>query len=227
METLQAVASIVLIDLTLSGDNALVIGMAARTLPPRQRRAAIVLGGAMAVSLRIVATAAVVVLLQIPLLQFAGGLVLVAIAYRLARPASGNGREVRAGSSLREAVLTIVVADAAMSLENVLGVGAAAHGHVALLVFGLALSIPIVLFGSGLVVALLERFPGGIWLGVLALVWTAAELMLDDPFVPTRLTLPWLSEASLALALLGAVAIGRLALRPRPRSASEGARFPR
>lgn len=217
MEAFQAVAAIVLIDLTLSGDNALVIGMAARRLPPRQRRAAIVLGGGAAVALRIAAAAVVSLLLRIPLLQFTGGVVLVAIAYRLARPTNGNGPEVRAGTSLREAVLTIIVADAAMSLENILGVAAAAHGDVALLAFGLVLSIPIVLFGSGLVVAILERFPAGIWLGVLALAWTAADLMLGDPLVPTRLTLPWLSELTLTLLLLAAVWGSRLALRPRTR----------
>src|SRR6185503_12355468 len=132
MDTLQAILAIVLIDLTLSGDNALVIGMAARNLPPKQRRQAIILGGAAAI-------------------------VLLVIAYRLVQQGeSQHGTKVRAAGGLGSAIVTILAADAAMSLENILGVGAAAHSNVILLVFGLALSIPIVLFGSAMVVGLLQ-----------------------------------------------------------------------
>src|SRR5262249_53679356 len=124
METLQAVLAIVLIDLALSGDNALVIGMAARGLPPTQRRRAIVLGGAGAVVLRVAAAAAVTLLLAIPLLQLAAAVVLLVIAYRLVHPrAPHGGRTVRAAAGLRDAIVTILAADAAMSLENILGVG--------------------------------------------------------------------------------------------------------
>ncbi len=214
METLQAVLAIVLIDLALSGDNALVIGLAARNLPARRRRKAVLLGGAAAVLLRVAATAAVTILLAIPFLQFSGGVVLVGIAYRLARPSNGNGRAVRSATSLREAVVTILIADAAMSLENILGVGAAAHGNLGLLAFGLALSIPIVLFGSGAVIVLFERFPVAIWLGVGALLWTAADLMLSDPLVPVG-ALPWVNETSLGAILLATVAVTRFALAPR------------
>ena len=180
LEALQAVLAIVLIDLALSGDNALVIGMAARGLPDRQRRRAIVFGGIGAVALRIAAAAAVTLLLGIPYLQAVAAIVLVVIAYRLVQPSSGHGRSVRQATTLPEAITTILIADAAMSIENVLGVGAAAHGSIPLLVFGLALSIPIVLFGSGIVVGLLDRFPQGIWLGAIALLWTAAEMMVNE-----------------------------------------------
>ena len=163
---LAAVVAIVLIDLALSGDNALLIGMAARRLPGSQRRQAIVLGGGLAVVLRIVAAAIVSFLLAIPYLQLAGGVVLAVIAYRLVRPgAADDHAKVRPAGSLREAVLTILVADAAMSVENVLGVGGAAHGDLPLLAFGLALSIPIVLFGSGLIARALDQVPRLIWLG--------------------------------------------------------------
>jgi YjbE family integral membrane protein len=208
MDLLGAVIAIVLIDLALSGDNALVIGLAARRLPRDQRRTAIVVGGALAVGLRIVGTALVTLLLRIPYLQLAGGIALVVIAYRLVSKDEG-GHEVREASSMREAITTIVIADAAMSLENVLGVGAAAHGDLPLLVFGLALSIPIVLFGSSLVVALLERWPALIWLGAFALVWTAADMILEDPTVAARVPEHWAVEFVATAALLGAVALAR------------------
>ncbi|HZP97526.1 MAG TPA: YjbE family putative metal transport protein [Candidatus Limnocylindria bacterium] len=217
IETLQAIAAIVLIDLALSGDNALVIGMAARDLPVAQRRNAIVLGGLGAVGLRIVGSAGVTLLLAVPYLQLAAGVALLAIAYRLVRPAGGHATTVRRAATLRAAVVTILVADAAMSLENVLGVGAAAHGSIALLVFGLALSIPIVLFGSSVVVRLLERYPRGIWLGALALVWTSAELILDEPAIELRHAVPWAAEFVLTAVMLAIVVAAREASRRRRR----------
>jgi len=211
VDTFQAVLAIVLIDLTLAGDNALVIGMAARRLPPRERRFAIVLGGSLAVAVRVAATAAVTILLAIPYLQAIGGVLLVFIAYRLVRQeavAQGDER-IRAGVTLRDAVTTILIADAAMSLDNVLGVGGAAHGNIPLLAFGLALSIPIVLFGSGIVAAVLNRFPAGVWLGAVALVWTAADMLLADPALRLELVSGWINERSLALAFLAAVFAAR------------------
>ena len=208
-ETLEAIAAIVLIDLALSGDNALVIGMAARGLPVRQRRTAIVLGGAAAVVLRIVAASIVTLLLAIPYLQLAAGLALIVIAYRLVRPSAAGERNIRSAKSLPETIVTILVADAAMSLENILGVGAAAHGSIPLLVFGLALSIPIVLFGSEFVVRLLDRFPAGVWLGAFALVWTASEMLTEEPALGVRDALPWGSEIVLAGALLLVVIAAR------------------
>ena len=209
MEELQAVLAIVLIDLALSGDNALVIGMAARGLPPEQRRRAIVLGGGLAVVLRVAAAAIVTLLLAIPFLQLLGGVVLAVLAYRLVRPVAHAPKDIRAATSLREAMLTIVVADAAMSLENVLGVGGAARGDIALLAFGIGLSLPIVLFGSGLVAALIERWPSTIWLGAFALVWTAADMILEDPFLGTHVPEHWWIEAGFAALLLAAVALAR------------------
>jgi YjbE family integral membrane protein len=220
LEAFQAVLAIILIDLALSGDNALVIGMAARGLPPEQRRRAIVLGGLGAVVLRIAAAAAVTLLLAIPYLQFTAALVLLVIAYRLVHPGDAHGsKTVRAAAGLRAAIVTILLADAAMSLENILGVGAAAHGNIALLVFGLALSIPIVLFGSTLVVGLLERYPRAIWLGALALIWTSAELILDEPAIPLRAAIPWSAELVLTAVLLGIIAATRGAVRARRRPA--------
>jgi YjbE family integral membrane protein len=212
LEALQAIFAIVLIDLALSGDNALVIGMAARGLPPDQRRTAIVLGGVLAVALRVAGTALVTLLLLIPYLQLAGGLLLVVIAYRLVTKESGP-HEVRQATSMREAIATIVAADAAMSLENVLGVGAAAHGDLPLLLFGLALSIPIVLFGSGLVVGLLERWPSLIWLAAFALVWTAADMILEDPTLAAHVPEHWAVEFVATAILLALVAGARTLTR--------------
>ena len=216
METVQAVLAIVLIDLALSGDNALVIGMAARNLPPRQRRRAIIFGGLGAVVLRIAAAAVVTLLLAIPYLQFGAAIVLLLIAYRLVHASeSQSSKEIRPAGRLREAILTILAADAAMSLENILGVGAAAHGSIALLAFGLALSIPIVLFGSSLVVRLLEKYPRAIWLGALALIWTAAEMILDEPAIPLRDVIPWSAELVLTAVFLGIIVATRGAVQAR------------
>jgi len=217
LETLQAVIAIVLIDLALSGDNALVIGMAARGLPTRQRRKAIVFGGLGAVILRVLAASIVTLLLAVPYLQLVASIALLVIAYRLVRPGSGHGKTVREATTLPEAIVTILIADAAMSLENVLGVGAAAHGSIALLIFGLALSIPIVMFGSGLVIRILDRFPQGIWLGAFALVWTAAEMMVDEPALRIRDALPFSAELVLAVVFLVVIVAARGALHPRGR----------
>jgi len=215
METAQALVAIILIDLALSGDNALVIGMAARDLPDSQRRRAIIFGGAGAVVLRIIAAAAVTLLLAIPYLQLGAAIVLLVIAYRLVQTNEAAATHVKPAAGLRAAILTILAADAAMSLENILGVGAAAHGSLALLAFGLALSIPIVLFGSGVVVRLLERYPRGIWLGALALIWTAAEMILDEPALPIRAAIPWSAELVLTAVLLGLIVAARGAVRAR------------
>jgi len=213
---LAAVLAIMLIDLALSGDNALLIGLAARQLPAAQRRAAIVLGGALAVLLRVAAAAVVTYLLGVPYLQLAGGIVLAVIAYRLVRPdAAHDDRPIRPAGTLREAIATIVVADAAMSVENVLGVGGAAKGDLPLLALGLAVSIPIVLFGSGLIARILDRAPRLVWLGALALIWTSADMILSDPAIDPHIVDHLAISAATALAILGLVA-GVRAVRHRP-----------
>ena len=230
LETLQAIIAITLIDLAMSGDNALVIGMVARGLPRAQRRKAIVVGAGAAVALRVVAAAAVTLLLTIQYLQLIGGLALIVIAYRLVRPEVAQGPTVRPVTTLRAAVVTILAADFAMSLENILDVGAAAHGNIPLLLFGLGLSIPIVLFGSGLVVSLLDRFPQATWLGALAILWTAAELIVNEPAISFAAQIPFV-ELLLTAAFVGIVAAARwrhaaLAV-VRPRSAEHAARAAR
>src|SRR5437867_12451717 len=192
----------------MSGDNALVIGMVARELPRAQRRKAIVFGAGAAVAIRVAAAAAVTLLLTIQYLQLIGGLALIVIAYRLVRPDDGHGRTIREVTTLRAAIVTILAADFAMSLENILGVGAAAHGNIPLLLFGLGLSIPIVLFGSGIVLGILDRFPQATWLGALAILWTAAELILSEPALGGAGALPF-ADLVLTLGLLAVVLMAR------------------
>ena len=195
MEFWSAVASIVLIDLVLSGDNALVIGIAAHGLPARQRKQAIVAGGVAAAVLRIALTAVAALLLGIPGLRAVGGVLLLWIAFRLLKKHDSHGSEREAGS-LREAVLTILVADVVMSLDNVLGVAGASHGDVMLLLFGLALSVAVLMVGGSLVASLVNRFWWLTYLGSAVIAWTGVGLVLEDEAlahvvdVPTWVELP-------------------------------------
>ena len=214
---LQALLAIILIDLSLSADNALIIGLVARDLPPEHRRRAIVVGGALAVLFRVVLTALAAVLLTIPYLQLVGGLALLVIAYRLARPGAHDGEASRSATSLRGAIWMIAVADLTTSLEHVLGIGGAAQGDIVLLVIGLAISIPIVLAGSGFVANIVGRFPWLIWLGVLALVWTGLDLFMDDPAIHPLISDHWaIDVAFTALAVI----LIFVFTRPRARIAS-------
>lgn len=173
---------IILADLILSGDNAVVIGMAARSLSPRNRRRAIVFGGAGAIGLRILFTAMAALLLDIPYLQAAGGLLLLYIAFKLVRP-QAHGESVTEAGTLGEAIRTIILADVVMSLDNILAVAASAEGHLWLLLFGLALSIPLILFGSEVVARLLGRYPILVYVGAVVLVITAVEMLVEDRIV--------------------------------------------
>ena len=174
------VLGIIVIDLTLAGDNALVIALAVRTLPKRQQFWGRIWGTAGAVGLRLLFIAIATFLLKIPFLQLVGGLLLLWIAFKLVRQQTGAEGHVRQGSSLRESVWIIIVADAVMSLDNVLAVAAAAHGDLTLVVFGIALSLPIVVWGSGILAALMNRFVWIIWLGGGILGYVAGEMILKE-----------------------------------------------
>ncbi len=201
LHLLSSILSIVVIDLVLSGDNALVIGMASRRLPPRQRRWAIIVGGAGAIGLRITFTALAALLLGLPLLEAAGGLLLVWIAYKLLREEEET-HDIQARESFLSAVQTIILADLVMSLDNMLAVGGASHGSIELLLFGLALSMPLILFGSSLIARLMNRFPWLTVVGVVVLTITAARMVVDD-----RLIAGALGEEMHSFALVG-LAIG-------------------
>jgi YjbE family integral membrane protein len=179
----SALLAIILIDLVLAGDNAIVIALAARKLPPELQRKAIMWGTVGAIGLRAAMTVGVVWLLQIPGLMLAGGLGLLWIAYKLL---ADQGSEHEADPSVTTfwgAMRTIVVADALMGVDNVLGVAGAAHGQFDLVVIGLLLSVPIVVFGSSVVLRLVERFPVIIMLGSAVLALTAAQMVLGEPLL--------------------------------------------
>lgn len=180
---LSALVTIIIIDLALAGDNAIVIALAARALPPNLQRKAIIWGTLGAIVVRVLMTMAVVWLLGIPGLMLAGGLVLVWIAYKLLKPSDDGGHEFKQAAGFWGAMQTIVIADAAMGLDNVLAVAGAAHGNFLLVVLGLIISIPIVIWGSTLVLKLLERFPWIIQVGVAVLAWTAAKMIISEPLV--------------------------------------------
>jgi YjbE family integral membrane protein len=175
------VLGIIVIDLTLAGDNALVIALAIRTLAKRQQFWGRIWGTAGAVGLRLLFITVATILLKVPFLQLVGGLLLLWIAFKLVRQQTGAEGHVRHGGSLREAIWIIIVADAVMSLDNVLAVAAAAHGDMTLVVFGIALSLPIVVWGSGLLATLMNRFVWIIWLGGGILGYVAGEMILKEP----------------------------------------------
>jgi YjbE family integral membrane protein len=185
--------SIVILDLTLAGDNALVIALAVRTLPRGQQFWGRVWGSIGAVALRLLFITIITYLLKIPLLQFLGGVLLIWIAVKLVRQSGGGEGEghVRQGTSLPEAIWIIIVADVVMSLDNVLAVAGAAHGNLVLVVFGIALSLPLVVWGSGLLARLMNRWPAIIWFGGGILGYVAGEMMLKDDLIKA-----WLGHAA-------------------------------
>ncbi|MBI1847260.1 MAG: TerC family protein [Candidatus Rokubacteria bacterium] len=207
---------IVLIDLTLAGDNALVIALAVRTLPPRQQLWGRVWGTAGAVVLRLAFIAVVTLLLRIPLLQVLGGLVLLWIAVKVVRQGSG-AESARAGATLGQAIWIIVAADAAMSLDNVLAVAAAAHGDLSLVALGIALSLPIVVWGSGLLAWLMNRWTWIVWIGGAVLGWVAADMAFDDALVQAALGGRAETAALAAQALAAGTIFGLGWWRPRAR----------
>jgi YjbE family integral membrane protein len=200
---------IVVIDLSLAGDNALVIAMAVLTLPPRQRMIGLIGGTIGAVVLRIVLIAVITQILLIPFLQALGGLVLVWIAIKLVRQDASDtkGHKVREVATLWEAIGIIIVADLIMSLDNVLAVAATAHGDLTLVLFGIGLSIPIVICGSSLLARLMDRFRWIVWLGGGVLGWVAGDLAITDTLVRASIG-SWDSILHWALpSLLAATAI--------------------
>jgi YjbE family integral membrane protein len=207
-----ALAQIIGINIVLSGDNAVVIALAARSLPPRQQRQAVLWGSGAAVVMRIVLTVVAVELLKLPWLKLVGALLLLWIAVKLLLPESGGEGSGREGATLAAAVKTILIADLVMSLDNVIAVGAAAKGSLALLVAGLAISIPLVVFGSTLLLGLMERFPVIITAGAALLGWVAGEMPISDPVVKDWIdaNAAWLHYAGPAAGAILVVAVGKL-----------------
>jgi YjbE family integral membrane protein len=212
---------IVLIDLLLAGDNALVIAMAVRSLAKAQRRLATVCGAGAAVALRVVLTAVAARLLLFPYVQIAGGLLILWIAVKVMVDASDPPDAAPAPRKLAQAVWYIVVADLTMSTDNVLAVAGASKGNVGLIVFGLGLSIPFVVLAANLLAALMDRYPALIYLGAAILGQVGGEMILTDPFALRTLhpsnVARWGVEAALAV---GVVIAGKLISAARARRAA-------
>jgi len=177
-----ALSQIILINIVLSGDNAVVIALACRSLPPHQQKKAILFGSVGAIVLRVVLTFFAVYLLSLPFLKLVGAALLLWIGVGLLK-GEDDEEELEGHSNLAGAIKTIVIADLVMSLDNVIGVAAAAKGNVPLLVFGLVISIPLIIFGSTLILKLMGRFPIIITLGAGLLGWVAGEMALTDPAI--------------------------------------------
>lgn len=176
----SGVLQVLLIDLLLSGDNAVVIAMACRGLPSRQRYWGVGIGVTLAVMLRIIFTGVAAQLLQLPYLKLVGGLALLYIAVRLLAPEEADEHDVKAVTHLWGAIRIAVVADTIMSLDNVLPIAAVARGNLALLVIGLAGTIPLIIIGAAFVIAVLDRFPILVWAGAALLGWIVGELVATD-----------------------------------------------
>lgn len=226
MEMLQDVnfwiglMKIIWINIILSGDNAVVIALAARSLPPHQQKKAILFGSAAAVVLRIILTVVAAHLLQLSFLQVVGGVLLLYIGVQLLSEdddeEEGHGKE---GGGLMAAVRTILIADLVMSLDNVIAVAAAAKGNDVLLLLGLAISIPLVIFGSTLMIKLMERFPIIVTLGAALIGWVGGETIVSDVALKEiAMANPWLHYAAAAAGAIFVVLLGR-ALQKRSKSA--------
>jgi YjbE family integral membrane protein len=213
-EFLSALAAIVMIDIALAGDNAIVIALAARNLPAHLRRRAILWGTFGAIGVRCALTLAVVWLLAVPGLMAAGGIVLLWIAYKLLRQ-EDNAHHVEPARGFWAALKTIVIADAVMGVDNVLAVAGAAQGSFALVVVGLAISIPIVIWGSAVVLKLLERYRWLVHVGVAVLGWTAAKMIVGEPLLADLFADPATAYAVYAATIGSVFLAGFVASRRR------------
>lgn len=226
-EFFSALFAIIIIDLVLAGDNAIVIALAARNLPPHLRTKAVAWGTIGAIAVRTAMTLVVVWLLKIPGLLLIGGALLVWIAYKLLVNEDGDGHEAAGANSFWGAMKTIIVADALMGLDNVLAVAGAAHGNFLLVVLGLLISIPIVIWGSQLILKFVERFPAIIYIGAGVLAWTAVKMMTSEPLVK-----PWLAEypavvwAGYVVVIGGVLLAGYLANQTGVKRRADGAGAP-
>ncbi|HZX84612.1 MAG TPA: TerC family protein [Reyranella sp.] len=207
----SALLAIVLIDLVLAGDNALIIGLVARNLPKESQRQVILWGTFGAIAIRALMAILVVYILNVPGFMLAGGLALVWIARKLLTPEEqGSESQLVKGpaTSMAGAIRTIVIADAVMGVDNVLAIGGAAYGSILLIVLGLAISVPIIIWGSQLVIKLVDRFPSVVLLGGAVLAWTGYSMVVREPLLDH-----WF-EGHPATKLVAAILIFSIALAP-------------
>ncbi|MEG0538311.1 MAG: TerC family protein [Comamonas sp.] len=201
---------IVWINIILSGDNAVVIALAARSLPAQQQKKAIMFGSGAAVFLRIVLTVVAAKLLELSFLQVLGGCLLLWIGYQLLTGGEEEEGEAKGKGSMAAAIRTILIADLVMSLDNVIAVAATAQGNMVLLILGLAISIPLVIFGSTLMIKLMDRFPVIITLGAALIGWVGGETIVNDNLLHgVALAHPWLHYVAAAAGAVLVVAVGK------------------
>jgi YjbE family integral membrane protein len=198
-----ALGKIIWVNILLSGDNAVVIALAARSLPPVQQKKAIFIGSGAAIVMRIALTLVAAQLLLLPYLKIVGALLLLYIGVTLLMPEDEEDGDKQTGGSMAAAIRTILIADLVMSLDNVIAVAAAANGNIPLLVIGLATSIPLVIFGSTLLLKAIERFPIIVWLGAALLGFIAGEILVEDPAIADYMS---------KLATLWGITLGQLGL---------------
>src|SRR3954469_4056755 len=205
---LLKILQIIWINIILSGDNAVVIALACRGIPANRQRMGMVLGAGVAVVLRIIFTVGVVYLLATPFLKIAGGLLLFWIAVKLVvEDEEEQEGKIAETDRLWHAVRTIAIADAVMSLDNVLAIAAVAKDSLFLLILGLAISIPLIVAGAALIMALLSRFPIFVWLGAGLLGWVAGQMLITDPWLAERLGATLAHRLELPAAALGAAIV--------------------
>ncbi|GGE51226.1 membrane protein [Pullulanibacillus camelliae] len=181
-EMILAILNIILIDVILGGDNAVVIALACRRLPEKRRNKAIFMGTGLAIILRVLLTAITLSLLQIPYLLLCGGLLLVFIAYKLIAD-KDEDIHIKSGTSLFAAIRTIVIADLIMGLDNILGIAGASNGNLILVIIGLCFSVPIIIWGSKVILTAMDHLPGLIYLGGGVLGYTAASMIINEPMI--------------------------------------------
>lgn len=201
----SALLAIIIIDLVLAGDNAIVIGMAARNLPPEHQKQVIIWGTVGAIIIRALATLAVVWLLKIPGLLLLGGLLLIWIAYKLL--VEEKKHDLGASDNRWEAIRTIIIADAVMGLDNVLAVAGSAHGSFTLVIMGLIISVPIVVWGSTFILKWIDRYPAIIYIGAGVIALTAAKMIVDEPLIKGLFANNPILEYALMLMVIGGVLV--------------------
>ncbi|WP_370529812.1 TerC family protein [Alkalihalobacillus sp. AL-G] len=205
-EFLIALLQIIAIDIVLGGDNAIVIALASRNLPDHQRNKAIFLGTGLAIAVRVLLTIVAVFLLKIPYLMLIGGLLLVYIAYNLLSD-DNDDADIKGGTTLIEAIRTIVVADIVMGVDNVLAIAGAAHGNILLVIIGLLVSVPIIIWGSKLILHFMEKYPSIIFIGAGVLGFTAAGMIMEEKVVHE-----WVADNLILKLLIYVVVIGGILL---------------
>lgn len=222
-----ALGEIIWINALLSGDNAVVIAMACRSLPSDQRKWGMILGAGVAIMLRVLFTLIIVTLLGVPYLKIVGALALLYIAVDLLSPKDEDDHGVAASASLLRAVGTIAVADVVMSLDNVIAIAGVAGDHYALLIIGLVISVPMIVAGSAVILAVMDKFPLIVWAGAALLGFVAGEMLVDDVALTDRFggeyVHSWETTAAVTFAL-AVVLVGWLVRRLKSGKTAEGAR---